>query len=89
MHCRLLLIVFVLIISTYSTTFASTTSEKFPCFFLVKWHMFVINDISEDIVVHVRSRRGADLGNHTIPHNGIYDWTFCETGQSLFTGEFW
>ncbi|GJY66398.1 plant self-incompatibility S1, partial [Tanacetum coccineum] len=66
-----------------------TASAKLPCFLLPKWHMFVINDISEDIVVHVRSRRGADLGNQTIHYNGIYDWTFCDTGQSLFTGEFW
>ncbi|GKD65711.1 plant self-incompatibility S1 [Tanacetum coccineum] len=67
----------------------ATASAKLPCFLLPKWHMFVINDISEDIVVHVRSRRGADLGNQTIHYNGIYDWTFCDTGQSLFTGEFW
>ncbi|PWA78013.1 plant self-incompatibility S1 [Artemisia annua] len=32
---------------------------------------------------------GADLGNHTIPYNGIYDWTFCDTGQNDFTSEFW
>lgn len=50
--------------------------------------MFIINDIPEDIVVHVRSRDD-DLGNHTLLYNTNYDWSFCFTLNTLFTGEFW
>lgn len=50
--------------------------------------MFVTNDISEDITVHVTSRRD-DRGNITLPFQATYDWDFCETGQIVYAGQFW
>ncbi|XP_023746313.1 S-protein homolog 5-like [Lactuca sativa] len=55
-----------------------------------KWNVYVINTISGDIVAHIKSGDD-DLGNHTIPFNGNYNWSFCDKlgGSTLFYGDFW
>ena len=76
-----------LVMSTWPITYVATTSVD-SCFLLTRWHVFVINDISEDITVRIRSKDD-DLGTHTLPFNGSYDWTFCDTGRTLFYSGFW
>ncbi|PWA97238.1 plant self-incompatibility S1 [Artemisia annua] len=58
------------------------------CFLVWRFNMYIINDIPEDIVVHVNSKDD-DLGNRTLPLGGSRDWSFCAPGWTLFRGEFW
>ncbi|PWA80603.1 plant self-incompatibility S1 [Artemisia annua] len=65
------------------------SSSVDPNYFLVfRFHMYIINDIPEDIVVHVNSKDD-DLGNRTLPLGGSRDWSFCAPGWTRFPGEFW
>lgn len=58
------------------------------CFY-TQWTPYITNRISDDIVVHIKST-DHDLGNHTIPSNDVYKWTFCEKLIGThFTGDFW
>ncbi|KAL8244531.1 hypothetical protein R6Q59_010789 [Mikania micrantha] len=67
-----------------------TVSTTQACFITSQWDMFVTNSITDNIVAHVKSRDD-DLGNHTIPFNGNYNWSFCDMfdGHTLFYGYFW
>ncbi|KAL7609049.1 hypothetical protein Lser_V15G11071 [Lactuca serriola] len=59
--------------------------------FMKKWHISVTNNISNgDFVAHIKSGND-DLGNHTIPFEGNYGWSFCDNffGRTLFYGYFW
>ncbi|PWA96908.1 plant self-incompatibility S1 [Artemisia annua] len=58
------------------------------CFLVFRFHMYIINSIPEDIVVHVNSKDD-DLGNRTLPLGGSRDWSFCAPGWTRFRGEFW
>lgn len=56
---------------------------------LKKWNVFVTNDISNDIIARIKS--GDDnLGDHTIPPEGNYNWSFCDRifGHTIFYGYF-
>ncbi|KAI3697518.1 hypothetical protein L6452_30611 [Arctium lappa] len=75
---------FTIVILTYP--FASTTDA---CF-MAKWNIYVTSDISDNIIGHIKSGDD-DLGNHTIPFRGNYNWSFCDKffGGTLFYGYFW
>lgn len=75
----LLVIVFFFIIATVSYEAVETSDS---CIVLTRWHIFVRNDIPENIVLHVKSKDD-DLGN------GSYDWSFCNTLSTLFYSDFW
>ncbi|CAH1427897.1 unnamed protein product [Lactuca virosa] len=75
-------------ISTFSFSYATATSIDSLCVFEARWHMFIINDISEDITINVRSQ-GHGLGKETLPYQENYDWDFCENGKIEFSGDFW
>ncbi|KAJ0666830.1 putative plant self-incompatibility S1 [Helianthus annuus] len=70
-----------------ATTFVSIATS---CFFTPKWKVYITNATPDNIVVHVRSKDD-DLGNHTLPSSGEYDFSFCDSflGTSRFNGEFW
>ncbi|KAK9052569.1 hypothetical protein SSX86_029198 [Deinandra increscens subsp. villosa] len=76
-------------IFTFLILLSLTTSITHACF-TAKWHIFVTNDINDDIVAHIKSGDD-DLGNHTIPFNGNYNWSFCNRfdGRTLFYAYFW
>lgn len=76
---------FTFVILTYSC--ASITNACFP---ERRWRVHVTSDISENINAHIKSGDD-DLGNHTIPFNGEYEWSFCNRidGKTLFYGYFW
>ncbi|KAJ9555258.1 hypothetical protein OSB04_009872 [Centaurea solstitialis] len=84
--CSLFVLIF-LIISTSSITYVTPTSSVNDCVLLTRWHVFVTNGISENISVHIRSKDD-DLGNRTLPYNGSFDWSFCDTGRTLFYSQF-
>ncbi|KAK9052570.1 hypothetical protein SSX86_029199 [Deinandra increscens subsp. villosa] len=77
--------VFILLI--LSSLIASKTHA---CFITGKWDLFVMSNITDNIVAHIKSGDD-DLGNHTIPFNGNYNWSFCDRldGRTLFYGYFW
>ncbi|KAL8258535.1 hypothetical protein R6Q59_026488 [Mikania micrantha] len=53
------------------------------------WTVYITNTLNDAIVVHIKST-DHDLGNHTIPSNGVYSWTFCQKIiGSHFHGYFW
>ena len=81
------LAIVLLIMATSSVTYTSATAST-NCFILTQWRIYIINDISEEITFHVKSKDD-DLGNHTRPFHGLYDWSFCVTWGTLFNGEFW
>ncbi|KAI3707049.1 hypothetical protein L6452_25226 [Arctium lappa] len=83
----LLAIIFLFVIPTFSITSATIPSIKLACILVPKWHIVIINNISEGVILHLKSRND-DLGNHTLPNNGSYDWEFCDTGQTVYSGEF-
>ncbi|KAI3668120.1 hypothetical protein L6452_43197 [Arctium lappa] len=60
------------------------------CFPDHKWRVHVMSDISDNIVAHIKSGDD-DLGSHTLPFNGEYEWSFCNRvdGKTLFYGYFW
>ncbi|KAI3714049.1 hypothetical protein L1987_72639 [Smallanthus sonchifolius] len=60
------------------------------CRITSQWDIFVMSNITDNIVVHIKSGDD-DLGNHTIPFNGNYQWSFCDNyfGRTLFYGYFW
>lgn len=87
MH-RFLVILFSLMISINPVTYTSASSINRWCLIFTPWNMFIVNGINEDITIHVRSKDD-DLGNHTLPYNGIYNWSFCDTGRTLFWSKFW
>ncbi|KAI3790676.1 hypothetical protein L2E82_03899 [Cichorium intybus] len=74
----------------FSISIYLIASVALSCVFTSKWDVFVISAISDDIVVHIKSGDD-DLGNHTIPFVGNYNWSFCENvrGNTLFYGYFW
>lgn len=78
-------ILFVLIILASSSPYILNA-----CFFTTKWKMYVLNDMPDAIVIHVRSIDD-DLGKHVIPSNGYYYFSFCDTidRSTHFDGEFW
>ncbi|KAI3728669.1 hypothetical protein L6452_17310 [Arctium lappa] len=60
------------------------------CLVTRHWNVYVMSDISDDIDTLIKS--GDDnLGNHTIPFEGNYNWTFCERldGRTVFYSYFW
>lgn len=74
---------FVLLISI---CFLVTTTSG--CFF-TKWNVTITNGVSDPITVHIKST-DSDLGNHYIPSNMAYSWTFCEKlFGTHFTGDFY
>ncbi|CAI9285363.1 unnamed protein product [Lactuca saligna] len=75
---------FIFYISTFSIA-----SIAHACF-APHWDVYVTNTISDNIVAHIKSKND-DLGNHTIPFNGNYHWSFCEAlfGKTLFYAYFW
>ncbi|KAL8267276.1 hypothetical protein R6Q59_004620 [Mikania micrantha] len=60
------------------------------CLITSKWDVFIMSSITDDIIAHIKSGDD-DLGNHTIPFNGNYIWSFCDRfdGHTLFYGYFW
>ncbi|KAJ0666837.1 putative plant self-incompatibility S1 [Helianthus annuus] len=60
------------------------------CFLTVPWSVYVLSNIPGDIVAHIKSGDD-DLGNHTIPFKGNYNWSFCSRGdhRTLFYSYFW
>lgn len=76
---------FIFTILTYA--FAPVTQA---CWFTTKWEMSVTNNITDNIVAHIKSGDD-DLGNHTLPFKGNYDWSFCDRfdGHTLFYAYFW
>ncbi|KAL4569908.1 hypothetical protein LXL04_025555 [Taraxacum kok-saghyz] len=75
---------FLFVLLTYSIV------PKTEGCFMKRWQIFVTNDMSSDIVVHVESRDD-DLGKHLIPPTANYKFSFCDNffGQSIFHGDFW
>ena len=63
------------IFAILSSLAASVTPS---CIFTHQWDISVTNNIlNEDIIAHIKSWDD-DLGNHTIPFKGNYNWSFCE-----------
>ncbi|KAL8267277.1 hypothetical protein R6Q59_004621 [Mikania micrantha] len=79
MHC---LVIYLILASS----FVSITNS---CFFTPKWKLYIINGTPDNIVTHVLSKDD-DLGNHIVPSNGIYHWSFCDRfdRRTRFDGEF-
>lgn len=77
--------VFIFVILAYSCV-----SITYACFLDHKWHVHVMSDISDNIVAHIKSGDD-DFGNHTIPFNGEFEWSFCKNfeGKTLYYGYFW
>ncbi|KAM0059113.1 putative plant self-incompatibility S1 [Helianthus debilis subsp. tardiflorus] len=75
---------------TLLTLLSLITYVTHVCFLTAKWNLYVISNIEDDIVAHIKSGDD-DLGNHTIPFNGNYNWSFCDRidGRTLFYGYFW
>ncbi|CAI9259297.1 unnamed protein product [Lactuca saligna] len=73
---------------SFSNGYTYAMSIDSPCIILTRWHMFIVNGINENVALHLRSKDD-DLGNHTLPYNGSYDWSFCDTGRTLFWSEIW
>ena len=67
----------------------STSSIALSCI-TPKWDVIVRNTMSDNIVALIKSKDD-NLGNRTIPFNGVYKWSFCEriAGSTLFYGYFW
>lgn len=63
-------------------------SKENSCVIFERFHMFVINDIPEDIKLHVKSKDD-DLGIHILPYKTVYDWSFCFVTHTVFSGELW
>ncbi|KAK1437976.1 hypothetical protein QVD17_03777 [Tagetes erecta] len=66
------------------------SSITHACFITTQWDVFVMSNIEDDFVAHIKSGDD-DLGNHTIPFNGNYNWSFCDRvdGRTLFYAYFW
>ncbi|KAJ0631553.1 putative plant self-incompatibility S1 [Helianthus annuus] len=70
--------------------FSLIVSITHGCFLTVPWSVYILSNIPGDIVAHIKSGDD-DLGNHTIPFKGNYNWSFCSRGdnRTLFYGYFW
>ena len=76
-------IFFLLFVSTLC--FVTLSSN---CVLVQQWTVFVTNNVSDDIVIHVTGDK--DLGNQTIPSGGVYQWTFCQKViGTRYDGHFW
>ncbi|XP_023753996.1 S-protein homolog 5-like [Lactuca sativa] len=58
--------------------------------FTTKWDVSVRSNVHGNIVAHIKSG-DTDFGNHTIPFNGNYTWSFGARidGLTLDYGYFW
>lgn len=84
MGCSKMHKLFIVAVLTFSIA-----STALSCF-TPQWDIFVISAIPNNIVVHIKSGDD-DLGNHTIPFNENYTWSFCDrfVGQTVFYSYFW
>lgn len=75
----------IIVISTFSIA-----TLALSCTLTTNWDVSVVSYIGENIVAHIKSGNN-DLGNHTIPYAGVYQWSFCEklAGGTVFYGYFW
>ena len=87
MHNFLVFLFFALATCRIPSMVVSSSVDP-NCFLVFRFHMYIINDIPEDIVVHVNSKDD-DLGNRTLPLGGSRDWSFCDLFWTRFRGEFW
>ncbi|KAJ0666831.1 putative plant self-incompatibility S1 [Helianthus annuus] len=77
---------FLLYIILTSSLISITNS----CFFTPKWNVYLINDTPDSFAAHVMSKDD-DLGNHIVPPNANYYFSFCDRWDrtSQFDAEFW
>lgn len=73
----------------YSLVAFSFFYPTFSCFIAKHWMIHITNNILDDITISVKSG-DTDLGNHTIPFNNKYEWSFCNRidGRTLYVGSF-
>lgn len=79
--------IFIIALVFFPTfSFARTTDSSANCLLVPEWHMFVTNDIPNDIGLYVHGY-GVDLRSN-LSFGQTYDWHFCPNVHEWYDGEF-
>ena len=84
---RILVTMFFFGFLIFPVTSTNVSSVENGCGILGNWRVTIVNVINENIIIHVRSKDD-DLGSHTLPYMGMYDWEFCDNSYTVFWSNF-
>ena len=87
-----MLVLFVIGVLFLNPTFSCANSTYSPlkkCWGMPKWHMFVTNDMVEEIKMKVHLESDYEFPTADMPPGHVYDWYYCQNWKWWYGDFVW